>query len=165
MFRSRVRSPAAVTGIVLIVIGIVLALCSLPIFTFMQDAMREIPKYETIMNYSFNIHESQDKIVQFQMNIGQKLNVLATGNNYFNFSISNFTTTDQPIQADQADVVLYPQLKGQVPRGPQMQRIPAFPPFQNHIFSPGKYRDRKLRWARQRRSHAEGLLWQRCRRL
>jgi hypothetical protein len=44
-------------------------------------------------------------MVQFQVSIGQKLSIVATGNGSFNFSIVNFTDTSQAIQPDQPDMV------------------------------------------------------------
>lgn len=82
-----------------------MAICSRPVFTFMRDeGVQEVPKSQIIMDYSFEIHQSQDKLVQVQMTIGQKLNVLAAGNGNFNFSIANFTDPTGAIQPDQPDV-------------------------------------------------------------
>jgi hypothetical protein len=101
--RTGVRKIVAELSIFLL--GIVLALCSMPIFTFTRDEIQEFQKSETIMDGSFNVHQSQDKIVQVQLSIGQKIGVLATGSASFNFSIVNFTSTAHAIQADQPDVV------------------------------------------------------------
>jgi hypothetical protein len=105
MVRKKVHSRAMKAGLVLIVVGAVLALCSTPVFTFVRDEMREVPKSEIIMDYSFDIHQLQDKMVQVQLSIGQKLDILATGNGNFNFSIANFTDPTHVIQPDQPDLI------------------------------------------------------------
>jgi len=88
----------------LILVGAALAICSRAVFTFMRDEMQEVPKSQVIMDYSFDVHQSQDKLVQVQMTIGQKLNILAEGNGNFNFSIANFTDPTSSIQPDHPDV-------------------------------------------------------------
>lgn len=105
MIRKKVRLYAITISIMLIVVGAALALCSRPVFTFMRDEIREVPRSEIIMNYSFDIHQSQDKTVQFTINIGQKLEVRAAGSRVFNFSIANFTDPSHLIQPDQPDLV------------------------------------------------------------
>lgn len=104
MVRKKVRSRAFLAGLMLVLVGAALAICSRPVFTFARDEIREVPKSQIIMDYSFEIHESQDKMVQFQISIGQKLNILAAGNGNFNFSIANFTDPTHAIQPDQPDV-------------------------------------------------------------
>ena len=104
MVRQKIRSYIITAGFVLIVVGAALALCSRPVFTFVRDEAQQVPKSQIIINYSFEIHQSQDKLVQVQMTIGQKLNVLATGNGNFNFSVANFTDLTHAIQPDQPDV-------------------------------------------------------------
>lgn len=43
-------------------------------------------------------------MVEFQMSFGQTLNVSAQGSGPFNFSIANFTRTNQTVRPDQPDV-------------------------------------------------------------
>jgi hypothetical protein len=105
MVRKKTRSYIIAAGFVLIVVGAALALCSRPIFTLTQDEVQEVPRSEPIMNYSFIIHQSQNKTVPFQINIGQNLTTLASGSGIFNFSIANFTDPSHLAQPDQPDVV------------------------------------------------------------
>jgi hypothetical protein len=105
MIRKKVRLYAIAISIMVIVVGAALALCSRPVFTLMRDEVREVPRSEIIMDYSFNIHQSQDKLVQFTISIGQKLEVHVVGSGIFNFSIANFTDPSSLIQPDQPDVV------------------------------------------------------------
>jgi hypothetical protein len=105
MVSNKARSIIIATGLALFVTGAAIAISSRPVFTFMRNEVEEIPKSETIMNYTFDIHQSQDKLVEFQMSIGQKLDVLATGSADFNFSISNFTDPTQISQPDHPDIV------------------------------------------------------------
>jgi len=105
MVRKKTRSYIITASFVLIVVGGALALCSRPVFTLMRDEVQQVPRSEIIMNYSFNIHQSQDKLVEFQMNIGQKLGIFASGSGDFNFSIANFTDPSHLAQPDQPDVI------------------------------------------------------------
>jgi len=105
MVRKKMHSYLIIAGLVLIVVGAALALCSRPVFTMTRDEVQEVPRSEIIMNCSFNVHESQDKLVEFQINIGQKLDILAAGSADFNFSIANFTDTSHLAQPDQPDTV------------------------------------------------------------
>jgi hypothetical protein len=95
----------------LILVGAALAICSRPVFTFMRGESQEVPKSQIVMDYSFEIHQSQDKLVQVQMTIGQNLSILAKGNGHFNFSLANFTDPTHAIQPDQPDVT-YLSLEG-----------------------------------------------------
>ncbi|MGA3191849.1 MAG: hypothetical protein ABSD73_04955 [Candidatus Bathyarchaeia archaeon] len=104
MVRKKVRSQAFLAGLTLIFVGAALAICSRPVFTFARDEIQQVPKSQIVMDNSFEIHESQDKMVQFQISIGQKLNILAAGDGNFNFSIANFTDSTHVIQPDQPDV-------------------------------------------------------------
>jgi len=108
MVRKKTRSYSIIAGFVLIMVGVTLALCSRPIFTLTRGEVQEVPRSEIIMNYSFNIHQSQDKLVPFQMNIGQNLTIFASGSGIFNFSIANFTDPSHLAQPDQPDVVYLP---------------------------------------------------------
>jgi len=89
----------------LFIIGAAIAISSRPVFTFMLDEVKEVPMSEIIMNYTFDIYQSQDKLVEFKISIGQKLNILTTANSLFNFSIANFTDPNNISQPDQPDVV------------------------------------------------------------
>lgn len=89
----------------MVVVGAVLALCSTPVFPFVRDEMREVPKSEIVMGYSFDIHQLQDKVAQVQLSIGQKLDILAAGNGNFNFSLTNFPDPTHVIQPYQSDVI------------------------------------------------------------
>jgi hypothetical protein len=108
ILRKKTRSYIITAGFVLIVIGAALALCSRPIFALTRDEAQEVPKSEIVMNYSFNIHQSQNKTVPFQINIGQNLTISASGSGIFNFSIANFTDPSHLAQPDQPDVVYLP---------------------------------------------------------
>jgi hypothetical protein len=105
MVGNKARSIIIAIGLALFVIGAAIAISSRRVFTFMRNEVKEVPKSEIIMNYAFDIHQSQDKLVEFQMSIGQKLNILATGSAEFNFSIANFTNPSHLSQPDQPDVV------------------------------------------------------------
>jgi hypothetical protein len=105
MVRKKTRSYIITAGFVLIVVGAALALCSRPVFTLTRDEVQQVPMSEIIMNYSFNIHQSLDKLVPFQMNIGQNLTIFASGSGNFNFSIANFTDPSHLSQPDQPDVI------------------------------------------------------------
>ncbi len=108
MVRKETRSYIITVGFVLIVVGAALALCSRPIFTLTRAEVQEVPRSEIIMNYTFNIHQSQNKTVPFQMNIGQNLTISASGSGNFNFSIASFTDPSHLAQPDQPDVVYLP---------------------------------------------------------
>lgn len=105
MVRKKVRSNMIAAGLLLIVVGAALALLSRPIFTLTRDASREVPMSEIIMNSSFDIDQSQDKLTPFQISIGQTLNISAMGTENFNFSIANFTDPSHLAQPDQPDLV------------------------------------------------------------
>jgi hypothetical protein len=108
MVRKKTRSYIISSGFMLIVVGAALALCSRPIFTLTRDEVQEVPRSEIIMNYSFNIDQSQNKTVPFQMSIRQNLTISASGSGNFNFSIANFTDPSHLAQPDQPDVVYLP---------------------------------------------------------
>jgi hypothetical protein len=99
------NKKARAAGLLLVAIGAALAICSLPVFSFTRDELHQVQGSEIIMDYSFNIDQSQDKMVQVQLSTGQELNILATGSGSFNFSIVNFTSPSQVIQPDQPDQI------------------------------------------------------------
>lgn len=105
MAGNKSRLTIIAVGLVLFITGAVVAISSRPVFTFMRDEVREVPGSEIIMEYSFEIHQSQDKLVKVQISIGQKLHVFAVGTADFNFSIANFTDPSHVSQPDQPDVV------------------------------------------------------------
>ena len=106
MVNMKTHSYVLIACLVMIIVGAALSSCSRPVFTFTRDdGIKEIPRSETIMNYSFAIHQSQDKLAQFQITIGQKLDISAIGNGNFNFSIANFTDPSHLAQPDQPDLV------------------------------------------------------------
>lgn len=100
MIRKKAGLGGIVTGLSLVLLGALIALCSMPIFSYTQEETQLVQKSETIIDSSFNIHQSQDKLVQAQLSIGQKLHILATGSGNFNFSIVHLTNTSQVIQPD-----------------------------------------------------------------
>jgi hypothetical protein len=105
---KKVRWGGIVVGLSLVLLGFVLTLCSRPVFNYtreIREELQQVPKSEIIMDYSFDVDRSQDKIVQVQLSIGQNLSILAIGSGTFNFSIANFTDTSHAIQPDQPDVV------------------------------------------------------------
>lgn len=89
----------------MVVIGAAIAICSMPVFSYTRDELHQVQRSGIIMDYSFNIHQSQDKMVQFQLSTGQRLNILARGSGGFNFSIVNFTSPGQVVQPDQPDQI------------------------------------------------------------
>jgi len=107
MAYKKALSLGIVAGLSLVLLGAVLTYCSMPVFSYTREEVQEVPRSEVIMDYSFDINRSQDKMVQVQVSIGQKLNILATGNGIFNFSIVNFTNTHHVIQPDKPDVIYF----------------------------------------------------------
>jgi hypothetical protein len=107
MINRRTRSRGIVAGLLLVLVGLALIVCSMPVFSLTREEIVEVPKSETIMDSSFRVHQTQDKIVKFQSSIGQELDIQATGNYIFNFSIANFLNPDNITQPDEPDVVYY----------------------------------------------------------
>jgi hypothetical protein len=105
MRNKKARWQRIVAGLFLVVIGAAIAICSMPVFSYTRDELHQVQRSGIIMDYSFNIHQSQDKMVQFQLSTGQRLNILATGSGGFNFSIVNFTSPGQVVQPDQPDQI------------------------------------------------------------
>jgi hypothetical protein len=95
-----VRSRGIMTGLSLVLLGAFLTLCSMPLFSYTREETQQVPKSEIIMDRPFDIHRFQDKIVQIQLSIGQKLHILATGSANFNFSIAHLINTSQVTQPD-----------------------------------------------------------------
>jgi hypothetical protein len=81
-------------GVVLITLGVVLYVCSKPIFSFthMETQTINLPplqQSDTIMNYAFVLPgaASKQKEMQVQLTTDQTLNIVAIGNNGFYFKI------------------------------------------------------------------------------
>lgn len=87
-------SHAIVISFALILLGSVLIICTMPIFTYTRDEPQLVPKSETLIDDYFEIYQSQNKVVTAELSIEQTLNILATSNAIFNFSITN--QTQQP---------------------------------------------------------------------
>jgi len=105
MTRRKRNLQGIAAGGVLLLLGIVLMICSSAFFPETRQEVDQIKKSEVIMNYSFDIYQSQDKMVKVNLSIGQSLDILAESNQVFNFSIVNFTRTDNSTQFDQPDVI------------------------------------------------------------
>jgi hypothetical protein len=94
-------------GLFLILLGVALVVCSKPYFSYTIEKLEQIQKSETIMNSSFNLHASQDKMVQVQMSIGQTLDILASGSENFTFLIANYTNPENVTALNEPDVTYY----------------------------------------------------------
>jgi len=78
-----------ITSLSLILLGSALIICTMPLFTYTRDESKLIPKSKTLIAGYFEIYQSHDKVVPVQLSVGQTLNILATSNAIFNFSIVN----------------------------------------------------------------------------
>ncbi len=107
MISRKVRSRGIVAGLSLVLLGVTLIVCSMPVFSLMREELVEVQKSETVMDNSFRVHQTQDRIVKFQSRIGQELDILATGSGIFNFSIASFSDPDNLTQPDEPDVVYF----------------------------------------------------------
>jgi hypothetical protein len=94
-------------GLFLILLGAVLVFCSRPYFSYTIEKLEQVQRFETIMNYSFDLHKSQDKMVQVQMSIGQTLDILASGSDNFTFLVANYTNPENVTALDEPDVTYY----------------------------------------------------------
>jgi hypothetical protein len=94
-------------GIFLILLGAVLVVCSGPYFNYTIEKLEEVQRSETILDYSFDLHKSQDKMVQVQMSIGQTLDMLASGSQNFTFLVANYTNPENVTALDEPDVTYY----------------------------------------------------------
>ena len=92
-------------GLLFFLIGAILIICTLPVFTHTRQELVQVPRSEVIIDSTFDIHELEDKVVQFQISIGQSLKIYAASSGNMNFSIANFTSTNGAIQPDQPDIV------------------------------------------------------------
>jgi hypothetical protein len=75
-------------GLFLLLLGAVLVVCSKPYFSYTIEKLEQVPRSGTIMNYSFDLHKSQDKMVPVQMVIGQTLDILASASENFTVSLN-----------------------------------------------------------------------------
>jgi hypothetical protein len=105
MTRRKRNLQGIAAGGLLLLLGLVLMICSSPFFPETQQEVDQIKKSEVIIDYSFSIHQYQDKMVKVALSIGQSLDILAESNQIFNFSIVNFTMTGNMPQLNQPDVV------------------------------------------------------------
>ncbi|MDH7558446.1 MAG: hypothetical protein QHH18_07605 [Candidatus Bathyarchaeota archaeon] len=87
-------SQTVVISFMLILLGSVLIICTMPLFTYTRDESQLVPMSETLIDGYFEIYQSQNKVVTVELSIEQTLNILATSNSIFNFSIVN--QTQQP---------------------------------------------------------------------
>jgi hypothetical protein len=94
-------------GLFLILLGAVLVFCSRPYFSHTIEKLEQVQRFETIMNYSFDLRKSQDKMVQVQMSIGQTLDILASGSDNFTFLVANYTNPENVTALDEPDVTYY----------------------------------------------------------
>jgi len=92
-------------GLLIFLTGAIIIVCALPVFTHTRQELVQVPRSEVIVDSTFDIHQLEDKVVQFQISIGQSLNIYAAGNGNMSFSIANFTDADGAIQPDQPDIV------------------------------------------------------------
>jgi hypothetical protein len=106
MTRKRDTSRVLV-GIFLMLLGGMLILFSRPAFSYTMEKLEQVPKSETLMNYSFVLDQTRDKMVQVQMKIGQTLEILASGDKNFTFLIANYTNPENFATRDEPDVTYY----------------------------------------------------------
>lgn len=109
MVRGIKGLKAMFAGLLFFLIGAILIVCTLPVFTHTRQELVQVPRSEVIIDSTFDIHQLEDKVVQFQISIGQSLNIYAAGNGNMSFSIANFTDADGAIQPDQPDIVYFSQ--------------------------------------------------------
>jgi len=106
MTRKRATSRIF-AGLFLTLLGAVLVVCSKPYFSYAIEELEQVQRSETIMNYSFTLHTSQDKMVQVQMIIGQTLDIFASGSENFTFLVANYTNPENITALDEPDVTYY----------------------------------------------------------
>jgi hypothetical protein len=94
-------------GLFLVLLGAVLAICSRPIFTYTIKVPEQIPRSETVLDESFSLHESQDKVVQVNMTVGRTLDIRASGNENFTFMVANYTDPENVTTLPEPDVTYY----------------------------------------------------------
>ena len=106
MTRKRATSRIF-AGLFLILLGTVLVVCSKPYFSYTIEKSEQVQRSIIIMNYSFDLHNSQDKMVQVQMVVGQTLDIFASGSENFTFLIANYTDPENVTALDEPDVIYY----------------------------------------------------------
>ena len=106
MARKRATSRIF-AGLFLLLLGAVLVVCSKPYFSYTIEKLEQVQISETIMNYSFDLHKSQDKMVQVRMVIGQTLDILASASENFTFLVANYTNPENATSLDEPNVTYY----------------------------------------------------------
>jgi hypothetical protein len=94
------------TGLVLILLGVSVAACSLPIFSHTVDRTQWMDQSENIVNSIINLDLTQEKaewLVPMTMN--QNLSVLATSTRDFNFSIVSYAGNGHDTHPDEPDMI------------------------------------------------------------
>ena len=109
MVRKIKGLKAMLAGLLIFLTGAILIVCTLPVFTHTRQELVQVPRSEIIVDSAFDIHQLEDKVVPFQISIGQSLNIYAAGNGNMSFSIANFTDAEGAIQPDQPDIVYFSQ--------------------------------------------------------
>ena len=109
MVRKIKGLKAMLAGLLIFLTGAIIIVCTLPVFTHTRQELVQVPRSEIIIDSAFDIHQLEDKVVQFQISIGQSLNIYAAGNGNMSFSIANFTDAEGAIQPDQPDIVYFSQ--------------------------------------------------------
>ena len=94
-------------GLLVLLTGAILIVCTLPVFTHTRQELVQVPRSEVIIDSTFNIHQLQDNVTPFQITIGQSLNIYAAGNGNMSFLIANFTKTDGAVDPDKPDIVYF----------------------------------------------------------
>ncbi len=108
MANKKIRRIVIAFGLILAVVGVVIAIGSMPVFTFMKDDYRSVLKSESIANSTFEINQTQDKLIEFQLAFHQNVTILAAGTQNFNFSIANFTDPNHISNPEEPDVDYLP---------------------------------------------------------
>jgi hypothetical protein len=96
-----------IVGSFLILLGVALAICSRPYFSYTIESMEQVQRSEIILDYSFDLHQSQDRMALVQMAIGQTLHILASGNKNFTFLVANYTNPENVTGLAEPDVTYY----------------------------------------------------------
>ena len=107
MVRAMKGSRSMFSGFLLFLVGMILIVCTFPIFSHTKQEVELVPRSEIIIDSTFNINQSENKTVPFQLSIGQKIGISAMGNKNISCSIVNFTKTDGVVQPDQPDVIYF----------------------------------------------------------
>ena len=96
-------------GLLIFLIGTILIVCTLPVFTHTRQELVQVPRSEVIIDNTFDIHQLEDKVVQFQASIGQSIGIYASSNGNVTFLIANFTNANGAIQPDRPDIIYFSQ--------------------------------------------------------